>query len=230
MDKITYSSLERVVSEVVYLVNKGVKRVRFVDANFSSDLNYSKEILRAFIQKRFELRLMFELIPGFIDEELATLFEEFSNLHPWNDITLGVGVQSIKLETNKAMRRGIKIEKFDQTFELIKKHNLFAKIDLIIGLPGENLIDIEASLEYMMETVRFGQGHLLCFHVLRGLPGTELLEIAQKRKMTFSSKHEPHVFVESPDLPRKDMLKCLRRTAIVFRLTNHRGWAGKRIH
>ena len=73
MDKITYSSLERVVSEVVYLVNKGVKRVRFVDANFSSDLNYSKEILRAFIQKRFKLRLMFELIPGFIDEELATL-------------------------------------------------------------------------------------------------------------------------------------------------------------
>ena len=227
MDKITYSSLERVVNEVVYLVNKGVRRVRFVDANFSSDLNYSKEIIRAFIQKRFELRLMFELIPGFFDEELAALFEEFSNLHPWNDITLGVGVQSIKLETNKAMRRGIKIEKFDQTFELIKKHNLFAKIDLIIGLPGENLIDIEASLEYMMEKVRFGQGHLLCFHVLRGLPGTELLEIAQKSKMIFSSKHEPHVFVESPDLPRKDMLKCLRRTAVVFRLTNHRGWAGR---
>jgi len=227
MDSITYSSVERVVSEVVYLVNKGVKRVRFVDANFSSDLDYSKAIIRAFIQKRFELRLMFELIPGFIDEELAALLEEFGDLHPWNDITLGVGVQSIKLETNKAMRRGIKIEKFNYTFELIKKYNLFAKIDLIIGLPGENLVDIEASLEYMMETVRFGQGHLLCFHVLRGLPGTELLEIARKSNITFSSKNEPHVFVESPDLPRKDMLKCLRRTAVVFRLTNHRGWAGR---
>ncbi len=227
MDKISYSSVERVVDEVVFVVNKGVKRVRFVDANFSSSLDYSKEIIRAFIQKRFELRLMFELIPGFIDEELALLLEEFSNLHSWNDITLGVGVQSIKFETNKALRRGIKIEKFNQTFELIKKYNLFAKIDLIIGLPGENLIDIEASLEYMMETVRFGQGHLLCFHVLRGLPGTELLEIAQKNNMTFSSENEPHVFVESPDLPRQDMLKCLRRTAVVFRLTNHRGWAGR---
>jgi radical SAM superfamily enzyme YgiQ (UPF0313 family) len=227
MDTITYSSLDRVVSEVVYIVNKGVKRVRFVDANFSSDLNYAKEIIRTFIEKQFELKLMFELIPGFIDEELATLFEEFSCLHPLNDITLGVGVQSIKLETNKAMRRGIKIEKFNYTFDLIKKHNLFAKIDLIIGLPGENLTDIEASLEYMMETVRFGQGHLLCFHVLRGLPGTELLEIAQKKKMIFSSEHEPHVFVESPELPRNDMLKCLRRTAVVFRLTNHRGWAGR---
>ena len=100
---------------------------------------------------------MFELIPGFIDEELAALLEKFSDVHPWNDITLGVGVQSIKLDTNKALRRGIKIEKFNYTFELIKKHNLFAKIDLIIGLPGENLSDIEASLEYMMDTVRFGQ-------------------------------------------------------------------------
>jgi radical SAM superfamily enzyme YgiQ (UPF0313 family) len=227
MDSITYSSVDRVVSEVVYLVNKGVKRVRFVDANFSSDLNYAKAIIRAFIKKQFQLQLMFELIPGFIDEELAALFEEFSCLYPLNDITLGVGVQSIKLDTNKAMRRGIKIEKFNYTFDLIKKHNLFAKIDLIIGLPGENLVDIEASLEYMMETVRFGQGHLLCFHVLRGLPGTELLEIARKSNMTFSSEHEPHVFVESPDLPRKDMLKCLRRTAVVFRLTNHRGWAGR---
>ena len=227
MNSITYSSLDRVVSEVVFLVNKGVRRVRFVDANFSSDLNYAKEIIRAFIEKQFELRLMFELIPGFIDEELAALFEEFSCLHEFNDITLGVGVQSIKLDTNKAMRRGIKIEKFNYTFNLIKKHNLFAKIDLIIGLPGEDLIDIEASLEYMMETVRFGQGHLLCFHVLRGLPGTELLEIARKNNMTFSSEHEPHVFIESPDLPRKDMLKCLRRTAVVFRLTNHRGWAGR---
>jgi radical SAM superfamily enzyme YgiQ (UPF0313 family) len=187
MDKITYSSLERVVSEVVFLVNKGVKRVRFVDANFSSNFDYSKEIIRAFIQKRFELRLMFELIPGFIDEELAALFEEFSNLHPWNDITLGVGVQSIKLKTNKAMRRGIKIEKFDQTFELIKKHNLFAKIDLIIGLPGENLIDIEASLEYMMETVRFGQGHLLCFHVLeRCFNVDEIFSRKPNNKVDFS--------------------------------------------
>jgi radical SAM superfamily enzyme YgiQ (UPF0313 family) len=229
MDRITYSSVERVVSETLYLVNKGVKRIMFVDANFSSDLDYSKAIIRAFIQKRFELRLLFELIPGFIDEELAALFEEFSTLHPWNDITLGVGVQTIHLDTLKNMRRGIKIEKFKYTFELIKKHNLFAKIDLIIGLPGENLSDIEASLEFMMDTVRFGQGHLLCLHVMRGLPGTELLEIAQKSDMTFSSKYEPHEFIESPDLPRKDMLKCLRRTAVIFRLTNKRrapGWAG----
>ena len=225
MDRITYSNADRVTNEVRYVVNKGVKRVRFVDANFSSDLEYSKTIMRAMIKEKFELRLMLELIPGFIDEELASLFEEFNSLHPWNDITLGIGVQSTKLATLKTVRRGIKIEKFEYTFELIRKHNLFAKIDLIIGLPGENLSDIENTLEYMMETVRFGQGHLLCFHVMRGLPGTELLEIAREFNMTFSSKNEPHEFMKSPDLPRKDMLKCLRRTAVVFRLTNHRGWS-----
>jgi anaerobic magnesium-protoporphyrin IX monomethyl ester cyclase len=227
MDRITYSSVDRVVAETRYLVNKGVKRIMFVDANFSSDLDYAKTIIRAFIQQKFELRLMFELIPGFIDEELATLFEEFSSIYPWNDITLGVGVQSTNLETLKNLRRGIKIDKFNYTFDLIKKHNLMAKIDLIIGLPGENISHIEASLEFMMDTMGFGREHLLCIHVMRALPGTELVEIGEKNNMTFSSKYEPHEFIESPDLPRKDMLKCLRRTAVIFRLTNTRSWVGR---
>ena len=225
MDKISYSSVERVVNEVVYVVNKGVKRVRFVDANFSSSLDYSKEIIRAFIQKRFELRLMFELIPGFIDEELARLFGEFQDLYNWNEITLGVGVQSINLEILKKVRRAIKLEKFEQTFNLMQKYNLYSKIDLIIGLPGEDFNSIESTLEYMMDKLQSSQAHLLCCHIMRGLPGTELNQMALEHNMKFTSEFEPHELLESPVLPRKDMLKCLRRTAVIFRLVNHSGWA-----
>jgi hypothetical protein len=59
---------------------------------------------------------------------------------------------------------------------------------------------------------------------MRGLPGTEILNVAKEHQMVFSSKKEPHEFIESPILPRKDMLRCLRRTAVIFRLVNHEGW------
>jgi hypothetical protein len=59
---------------------------------------------------------------------------------------------------------------------------------------------------------------------MRGLPGTELLEIAKEEKMVFSSRREPHELIESPILPRADMVKTLRRTAVLFRLVNHVGW------
>ena len=48
-----------------------------------------------------------------------------------------------------------------------------------------------------------------------------------KKKMIFSSKYEPHELIESPTLPRADMLKSLRRTGVLFRLINHVGWADR---
>jgi radical SAM superfamily enzyme YgiQ (UPF0313 family) len=227
MSRISYSSADRTLDEVRYVINKGVKRIRFVDANFTSELDHAKAIMRGLIKERFETRLMFELIPGFIDEELAVLMGEFSQMYPWNEVTCGVGVQTINLDVLKRIRRKIKKEEFERTFNLLQKYGIFAKIDLIIGLPGEDLASIERTLEYMLEQLRHGQKHLLCCHVMRGLPGTELLQIAQKYGMEFSSAREPHELIQSPALPREHMLRSLRRTAIVFRLTNHKGWADR---
>lgn len=225
MSRIAYSAADRVLDEVTFVVNKGVRRIRFVDANFSSDLDHAKAVLRGLIARRVEARLTFELIPGFLDEELAALMGQYNALHPWNEITLGIGVQTINFGILRKMRRGISVEKFEATFRLLETYQIFAKIDLIIGLPGEDLQSIERTLEYMIERLRRSRAHLLCCHVMRGLPGTELLEQAIAHQMVFSSAHTPHELVESPALPRPDMLKCLRRTAVVFRLINHGGWA-----
>lgn len=224
MDKISYSSADRTIDEILFVLNKGVRRIRFVDANFTSDLDHAKGIIRKLIEAKAETKLMFELIPGFIDDELAALFAQLNALHEWNEVTLGIGVQTINYEILKKMRRGIKVERFEATFALLEKYNIFAKIDLIIGLPGEDIQSIERTLEYMMEKLRYSRAHLLCCHVMRGLPGTELRDIARTHNMVFSSKNEPHELMESPVLPRQDMLLCLRRTAVVFRLVNHGGW------
>ncbi len=227
MSRISYSSVSRTIDEVRYCINKGVRNLRFVDANFSSELDHAKSVMRALTNEKFETKLMFELIPGFIDDELARLFGEFNALYDWNEVTLGIGVQTINLEVLRKIRRAIKIERFEETFDLLQKYGIFAKIDLIIGMPGEDLASIERTLEYMLAKMRASSKHLLCCHVMRGLPGTELLDIANECGMVFSSKYEPHELLYSPVLPREDMLKCLRRTAVVFRLINHGGWASQ---
>ena len=227
MSRISYADVERTLDEVAYVVNKGVRDIRFVDANFSSTLDHAKAVMRGLIKRRFETKLMVELIPGFVDEELAALFAEFSSLYEWNDVTLGIGVQTINLDVLRLIRRAIRVEKFEHTFDLLQKYDIYAKIDLIIGMPGEDIASIERTQEYMLTKLRGSRAHLLCCHVMRGLPGTELLKIAERYGMVFSSKYEPHELVESAALPRSDMLKCLRRTAVVFRLINHSGWASR---
>ena len=81
---------------------------------------------------------------------------------------------------------------------------------------AKTLSAIENTLEYMVDQLRGSRAHQLCCHVMRGLPGTELIEIAKEEKMVFSSKNEPHELIESPVLPRADMIKCLRRTGVLF--------------
>ena len=225
MPTITYNAVDRVIEEAKFVsIKNGVRRIRFVDANFTSDLPFAKQIMRGLIDAKIEARLMFELIPGFIDEEIADLFQEFNTLHEWNDITIGVGVQTINYDILRSVKRGIKVERFVKTFDLLSARKIFTKIDLIIGLPGENFASITTTLEYFLEQLRHSNSHLLCCHVMRGLPGTELIEQAKKHKMVFSSEREPHELIESPVLPRKQMLRCLRRTGTVFRLVNHEGW------
>jgi radical SAM superfamily enzyme YgiQ (UPF0313 family) len=227
MEKISYASVERTIDEVRYCINKGVRNIRFVDANFGSDLVHAKAVMRGLVDNRFEAKLMMELIPGFIDEELAALFGEYNSLYAWNEITLGVGVQTINVEVLRKIRRAIRLERFEQTFDLLQRYNVYAKIDLIIGLPGETLESIENTLEYMLGRLHGSSAHLLCCHVMRGLPGTELLDIAKEYGMVFSSQYDPHELHHSPALPREDMLKCLRRTAVIFRMVNHEGWANR---
>ncbi len=225
MGRPVYSVADRVLDEVAYALERGVRQIRFVDANFTSDLDHAKAIMRGLIDNKVELQLMFELIPGFIDQELADLFGEFTALHEWNEITTGIGVQTINRDVLKLVHRNIKKEKFELTFRLLRESKVFVKIDIIIGLPTEDVDSISRTLDYMMEQLRHSQGHLLCCHAMRGLPGTELMTIAEDYGMVFSSEIEQHLFVESPALPRMEALKSLRRAAIVFRLVNHIGWA-----
>lgn len=227
MSRISYNIIERVLDEVVFICSRGVKKLRFVDANFSSELDHAKAIMRGLIGRNIEAKIMFELIPGFIDEELAQLLAQYNALHDWNELTLGVGVQTINLEVLRRMRRGIPLSVFEKTFDLLERYGIYTKIDLIIGLPGEDIKSISRMLEYFMDRLRNSHAHLLCCHVMRGLPGTELLDIAKEYNMFFSSEREPHELIESTILPRADMLKCLRRTGVVFRLVNHAGWTSK---
>ena len=77
MDRVTYSEVDRVINEVRYVIKRGVKKIRFVDANFSSNKDWAKSVMKGLIKEQFETSLFFELIPGFIDEELASLFGQY---------------------------------------------------------------------------------------------------------------------------------------------------------
>jgi radical SAM superfamily enzyme YgiQ (UPF0313 family) len=227
MKTISYSIVDRVNSEIAFLQRKGVRRLRFDDANFTSDLPFAKEIIRRCIAENFTMSLMFELVPGFIDEEFCQLLEDYQQIDENNRVCVGIGVQTINLTVLKRIRRGIRLEVFENTFSVLQRHKIYTKIDIIIGLPGESVDSIERTMEYMLNRLKHSEDHLLCFHLMRELPGTELRDIAKEYAMRFASAEEGHELIESPMLPRSDLIQLLRVTAVIFRLTNQLGWTNR---
>lgn len=227
MSRISYNDVERVMSEVTALAARGVRKLRFNDANFTSNLEFAKALFTRLVEAEVRMGIMFELVPGFLDEEFCGLVQAYQSIGAGNRVTVGVGVQTINHDVLKRIRRGIRLATFERTFELLQKHGIYAKIDLIIGLPGEDAPSIEATMEYMINRLRGSADHLLCFHLMRELPGTELIHIAKDFDMRFASEEQGHELLESPLLPRQELIRLLRQTALIFRLVNQSGWAGR---
>ena len=214
---IRYHSVQRVLEEVRYLAARGVKSIRITDANFPSDRSRAKEIMRGLVTDNTAMRLFFEAIPSFIDEEFASLLGDYMALHASNQVLIGIGLQSIFKPALKAINRVIPISAFNTAFDLLQQTGVIVKTDVILGLPKETKQSWYDLLEYISEKMRFGRNHLT-IAVLRVLPGSSLEPIAQTENLTVDNSNFEHFVYETPTMPRADYVDCLRLSAVAYRL------------
>ena len=219
--RIRYRNPEVVINEIDFAYKKGIKIGRIVDANFLSDKEFAKKIIRGLIEHRIKMSLFFEILPQFLDEEIAHLFGEYRRISPENRLRIGMGIQTINQEALKVIRRQIPIRCFEKAFDLLQKEEIIIKSDIILGLPLETKESYFKTLEFIIEKMRYGTNNLSLAH-LRILPGTDLVEISKKENLTIDGRDSSHFVYETPSMPRKDMLECLRLNAVAYRLfTTH---------
>jgi hypothetical protein len=87
----------------------------------------------------------------------------------------------------------------------------------MLGLPHETMETYLQLIEYISEKVRYG-ANFLSLSLLRILPGTELDRIAREQGLVLDTRDKEHFVYETPTLPRRDMVECLKVTTAAFRL------------
>lgn len=243
---ITYYSLERVFSEIDYLIiKKNIKALRIFDAIFSSDIERAKEIVKHLIElkKNKEIRLpwiYWEFTPYNTDEEFIKLIsflknQEYilnsNNLNPLNrpqlysDILKNytaincVGIQSFCNDSLRAVSRPfMDVEKLNSFMNLIKKYNIVLKIDLIMGLPFETFESYFKGLEFFLPYFK-DTDHILNIHRLQILPGSELENLCEEYEIKYS-KEAPHIVFSTNNFKEKEINYASKLTAILFRILN----------
>ncbi len=107
--------------------------------------------------------------PDCIDHEVIELLNDINKIKP---VWVELGLQTIHEETAEYIRRGYRIEVYNDDVKMLKKYDIEVITHLIIGLPGETKEMILESVRYVCSMPING----IKLHLLHVLKGTDLAD------------------------------------------------------
>jgi radical SAM superfamily enzyme YgiQ (UPF0313 family) len=176
---VRYFSLERVKDELRMLVKMGVKQIKFLDRTFNCDRNRAREIIEFVLENGNDINFHFEMCADLLDDDLADLLKKA----PDGLIQLEIGVQSINTRSLEAVNRKSDIERlFHYVCELKETGNIHIHLDLIAGLPYEDLKSLKNSFNGVFEL----RPHYLQLGFLKLLRGTSIRDKGDEHGYIYS--------------------------------------------
>ena len=143
--------------------------------------------------------------PDCINNEILELLEEInSKTFLWVEL----GLQTINEKTSNLIRRGYKLNVFEDCFQSLKMKNIKTVVHLIIGLPGESKEQILKSVSYISNLNVWG----VKLHMLHILKNTDLAQYYAEHPFKILSQEEYIDII-------CDSLELLNENIVIHRLT-----------
>jgi radical SAM superfamily enzyme YgiQ (UPF0313 family) len=172
------------------LLDRGARRLKFVDRTFNLNLNFSRAILEFFL-KRYEpgLFLHFEMIPDRLPEALRDLIRQF----PPGALQFEVGIQSFNPEVAALISRRQDNDRLSENLRFLRKETgVHIHADLIVGLPGEDIQSFAAGFDRLVEL----NPQEIQVGMLKRLRGTPIVRHDQEWGMVYSP-HPPYEILQT---------------------------------
>ena len=172
--KVRYFNLERCKKDIKKFIEFKVPLVKFIDRTFNFNKEHALSIIKFIIDNDIgSTTFHLEIHPTLIDEDYLTLFKSVRK----DLFQFEIGVQSTNEETCKAIKR---VGDFDQIKKVCKEiigyDNIHLHLDLITGLPYEDMNSLKKSFNDIL-SIRPDKLQLGFLKILKGSP----LEIKSKK-------------------------------------------------
>ena len=204
-DRVRSYSMERIKSDLKWLIDQNVAKVKLVDRTFNYDANRALEIFRYILEHNNRSHFHFEIGAHLINEETLALLEQV----PTGMFQFEIGVQSTLPETLSAIDRKVSLKKVLQNIEQLKKRtNIALHLDLIAGLPGENYQHFLKSIDSLLA---LDPDHLQ-IEPVKLLPGSPMRNSAKMQNLHYDP-NPPYTIVAGENLSFSeiDRLKAISR-------------------
>ncbi|GIO38534.1 B12-binding domain-containing radical SAM protein [Paenibacillus antibioticophila] len=133
---VRYYDIERVKSDILYLIEHGAKTIKFLDRTFNINRSYAMEMFEFLIHNHRGCLFQFEITADIMRPEVLDYLAEHA---PPGIFRFEIGVQSTNDPTNALVKRRQNFSKLTRTVMKIKESGKIDQhLDLIAGLPEED--------------------------------------------------------------------------------------------
>ena len=196
--------LDRFLQQLEALWQRGARRYKFVDRTFNLRVEASAAILDFFLL-RIERSpddppfLHFELVPDHLPAALRGQLARF----PAGTLQLEIGIQTFNLEVQALISRRQKNEAAESNLRWLQAEtHAHLHVDLIAGLPGEDLASLAAGFDRLVAL----RPHEIQLGTLKRLRGTPIARHAERHALVFSAEAPYEVIstglIDAPTMQR----------------------------
>ena len=213
-----YFNFEQTKGKIITLANCGSKTIKFIDRTFNANAQKSDEILQ-FILDNYGINIPknvcfhFEIAGDILKESTLNIFKNA----PKGLFQLEIGMQTFNEKTLSAINRKTNCEKLIENIKkLISLGNMHIHIDLIAGLPYEDIQSFERSFDtgYALGANMLQMGFLKLLH------GADMREEPDKYPCKFSSE-PPYEVISTSWLSEGEIKKLKKCEDALDRLYNN---------
>lgn len=192
-------SMERVVDELKFVYDRGVKRVIFWDSVFDSPQR--AKILCEYISKEgLDSHMLIFQNPWTVTPEQLTM------LSRTGAFVICIGVQSMNAESLRMVNRPHNTEQTKKALDYLKESEIPSVVDIILGLPGETLETYKAGVDYIAS-----KGFVISPNILQLLPGSALFKKAVACGLRYQTD-PPYMVYATPTMSTEDIVKGFKYT------------------
>ncbi|HIG28777.1 MAG TPA: DUF4080 domain-containing protein, partial [Verrucomicrobiales bacterium] len=150
------------------LMKRGVTRFKFVDRTFNLSTQTGLKLLTFFLERYREgMFLHFEMIPDRLPVELREQISQF----PKGALQFEIGIQTFNPEVATRIHRRQNYSQIDGNLLYLKKQTgVYLHVDLIVGLPGEDLESFGSGFDHLVSL----RPHEIQVGILKRLKGTPI--------------------------------------------------------
>lgn len=204
LDKTAWSfDLDRILDEMDKLYQRGARQFKFVDRTFNLNIKDSVRILEFFLERLDDkLFVHFEVIPDHLPEQLKALIVKF----PPGSLQFEVGIQTLNPEVQALISRKQDNAKTEENLRwLNQESHAHVHVDLIIGLPGEDMASIADGFDRLValkqQEIQVG--------VLKRLRGTPITRHTETYGMRYTP-YPPYTILATDRIDFPTMQRLVR--------------------